>query len=300
MKYQTVRGMRDLLPSKVKRLRKIEDHFRTIVEEIGYEEIRTPVVEYRELFESAGETSKQMYQFTDKGDRQLVLRPEGTASVARAYINNPQELSGVQKLWYNAPMFRYERPQRGRYRQFNQLGIEFIGVDTPESDAEVIQIASRVCGDPTVDINYLGTPQERTQYVAALVEYLKEFESDLDEASRRNLTSNPLRILDSKNPKTQEILQSSPRILDFLESPSRDRFQAMLEALDGVDVYINPSLVRGLDYYSGVVFEILVDGLAVCGGGRYNSLIESLGGNPTPAVGMAIGLDRLEIAQEKQ
>lgn len=299
MTYQTVRGMRDLLPSQVKRLRAIEDKFRETVEAAGYEEIRIPIVEYKDLFVAAGETSKQMYEFTDKGDRTLVLRPEGTTSVARAYINNPQELSGTQKLWYNSPMFRYERPQRGRYRQFTQLGIEYLGVQSATADAEVIKLAAKLCGDRTVSLNYLGSDEERSAYVEKLVSYLEQYRDDLDPVSQQNLTSNPLRILDSKNKQTRKILETSPKLLDSLGDDSRSYLDSILSELGDTSYVVDLDLVRGLDYYTGIVFEIVINGLAVCGGGRYDNLIESLGGQSTPAVGMAIGLDRLEILKEE-
>jgi histidyl-tRNA synthetase len=246
-----------------------------------------------------------MYTFTDRGNRSITLRPEGTAGVIRSYVQNKfYALGGVQRLWYCGPMFRYERPQAGRQRQFHQIGVELIGTHNPRADVEVIAIATDILKalglqNLTLQLNSVGSGQDRQRYKEALVNYLTPYKSELDEDSQERLTRNPLRILDSKNPKTQEIALNAPSILDYLDDDSKRDFDLVCSLLSALDIKyeLNPRLVRGLDYYTHTAFEIQSADLGaqatVCGGGRYDGLVEQLGGNPTPAVGWAIGMERL-------
>lgn len=309
-KLKALRGTRDILPSEVSYWQLVETTARTCLSRANYQEIRTPVFEQTELFargigEATDVVGKEMYSFSDRGDRSLTLRPEGTAGVVRAYIENSLfAAGGVQRLWYTGPMFRYERPQAGRQRQFHQIGVEVIGTDAPRADAEVIALATDILKslglqNLTLALNSVGRGDDRDRYRQALVDYFTPHQAELDEDSRDRLTRNPLRILDSKDKRTQEIAENAPSILDYLSDDSKrhfDRVCALLQQL-GIDYYLNPRLVRGLDYYTHTAFEIQSDDLGaqatVCGGGRYDGLVEQLGGQATPAVGWAIGMERL-------
>jgi histidyl-tRNA synthetase len=315
---QAIRGTRDILPAEVGYWQFVENTANTILQRALYQEIRTPIFEATSLFERGiGEATdvvgKEMYTFEDRGDRSLTLRPEGTAGVARAYIEHKlQAIGGVQRLWYKGAMFRYERPQAGRQRQFHQIGVEVLGSDDPRADVEVIALASEILTalgleNLNLDLNSVGNGEDRQKYREALVAYLMPYKTDLDADSQERLDKNPLRILDSKDAKTKEICQNAPIILDNLGIESQkhfDRVQSLLGDL-GISYRLNPCLVRGLDYYTHTAFEIQSDDLGaqatVCGGGRYDGLITQLGGNPTPAVGWAIGLERLILLlQQKQ
>jgi histidyl-tRNA synthetase len=281
-----------------------------VLEQALYQEIRTPIFEQTALFERGiGEATdvvgKEMYSFLDRGDRSLTLRPEGTAGVVRALIeHNLQASGGVQRLWYKGPMFRYERPQAGRQRQFHQIGVEVLGSADPRADAEVIALGTDILQtlglkNLHLSLNSVGNVEDRQQYREALVNYLTPYHADLDPDSQARLSRNPLRILDSKDQKTQEIVRQAPNILDYLGDRSRQHFEQVQQLLSdlGIVYQLNPSLVRGLDYYTHTAFEIQSDDLGaqatVCGGGRYDGLVSSLGGPDTPAVGWAIGLERL-------
>jgi histidyl-tRNA synthetase len=313
---QASRGTRDIFAPEIYYWQHLELIARQILNQAGYEEIRTPLFEATELFargigEATDIVGKEMYTFQDRGDRSLTLRPEGTAGAVRAYIeHNLKAQNNVQRLWYTGAMFRYERPQAGRQRQFHQLGIEVLGSEDPRVDAEVIAIAIQFLqklglDDLVVDLNSVGSSEDRINYRAALVEYFSPFEQDLDADSRDRLTRNPLRILDSKDPKTQEICQAAPSILEYLSVESQTHFEAVQLLLQDLAIpfRLNSRLVRGLDYYTRTAFEIQSNLLgaqsAVCGGGRYDRLVTELGGSDTPAVGWAIGLERLVILLEK-
>ncbi|MDC0832656.1 Histidyl-tRNA synthetase [Geitlerinema sp. FC II] len=309
-KLQAIRGTRDILPEESTDWQTVEETAREILQQAAYREIRTPIFEQTELFERGiGEATdvvgKEMYTFVDRGDRSITLRPEGTAGVVRSYIeHNLYAAGGVQRLWYLGPMFRYERPQAGRQRQFHQIGVEVLGTDDPRADAEVIAIATDIfktlgLKNLHLAINSVGRGDDRETYRQALVEYFTPYKDDLDKDSQDRLTRNPLRILDSKDPKTGEIAKNAPSILDYLSDDSKrhfDRVCALLSQL-GIAYELTPTLVRGLDYYTHTAFEIQSDDLGsqatVCGGGRYDGLVEQLGGKPTAAVGWAIGLERL-------
>ncbi len=306
---QAVRGMNDILPGESSSWQYLEDTLREVVHAYGYQEIRLPLLEKTELFKrSIGEVTdiveKEMYTFDDRNGDSLTLRPEGTASCVRACMQHGLLHNQVQRLWYAGPMFRHERPQKGRYRQFHQIGIEAFGMDGPDIDAEIIFMSARMwerlgLRDTVLQINSLGTPASREDYRAALVTYLRAHESGLDEDSLRRLQSNPLRILDSKNPDMQALIEAAPQLPDYLDDESRLHFAGLCALLDaaGVAYEVNPRLVRGLDYYSKTVFEWVTDQLGaqgtICAGGRYDGLVEYLGGKPTPAFGFAIGLERL-------
>jgi len=309
---QALRGTRDILPDEVGYWQQVEAIARQILYRAAYQEIRPPIFEQTDLFERGiGEATdvvgKEMYTFLDKGDRSITLRPEGTAGVVRAFIEHALHAQGgVQRLWYTGPMFRYERPQAGRQRQFHQLGVEVIGSADPRADAEVIAIASdilRNLGLKTLklDLNSVGNVEDRQQYRQALVDYLTPYKDELDPDSQERLSRNPLRILDSKDKRTQEIAQAAPSILDYLGAYSQRHFEQVQQLLSdlGISYQLNPRLVRGLDYYTHTAFEIISDDLGaqatVCGGGRYDGLVEELGGTATPAVGWAIGLERLVL-----
>ncbi len=309
---QALRGTRDILPDEVGYWQQVEAIARQILYRAAYQEIRPPIFEQTDLFERGiGEATdvvgKEMYTFLDKGDRSITLRPEGTAGVVRAFIEHALHAQGgVQRLWYTGPMFRYERPQAGRQRQFHQLGVEVIGSADPRADAEVIAIASdilRNLGLKTLklDLNSVGNVEDRQQYRQALVDYLTPYKDELDPDSQERLSRNPLRILDSKDKRTQEIAQAAPSILDYLGTYSHRHFEQVQQLLSdlGISYQLNPRLVRGLDYYTHTAFEIISDDLGaqatVCGGGRYDGLVEELGGTATPAVGWAIGLERLVL-----
>jgi histidyl-tRNA synthetase len=313
---QVTRGTRDILAPEIYYWQQLETTARQILKQAAYTEIRTPIFEATELFargigEATDIVGKEMYTFSDRGDRSLTLRPEGTAGVARSYIENKLfAQGGVQRLWYMGAMFRYERPQAGRQRQFHQLGVEVLGSADARADAEAIAIASdflQALGltDLVVDLNSVGSSEDRLGYRQALVDYFSPYADELDEDSRDRLTRNPLRILDSKDKRTQEICQEAPSILDYLSLESQQHFakvQALLSELN-IAYRINPRLVRGLDYYTRTAFEIQSSLLgaqsAVCGGGRYDRLIAELGGADVPAVGWAIGLERLVILMQQ-
>lgn len=312
-RVQSVKGTRDLLPAETAVWAAVEATARRIFASYGYGEIRTPMLESTELFvrgvgESTDIVGKEMYTFDDRKGRSLTLRPESTAPVARAFIQHGLERQGLPaKLYYCGPQFRYERPQRGRYRQFSQIGAELIGDPGPTSDAELLLMLVRFLEalqleEPTVLLNTVGDSASRVAYRVALLEFLEPHRDALSEDSRRRLETNPLRILDTKVPHEREILVDAPRLEDHLTPESREHFDAvrsMLEAC-GVRYRVDPRLVRGLDYYSRTVFEIVVPGLgaqdAVVGGGRYDGLIAELGGGEIPAIGFAIGEDRLLAA----
>ncbi len=313
---QAIRGMHDLLPEQSPLWQFLEDRVRLVFERYGYREIRTPIVEMTELFRrSIGEVTdiveKEMYTFEDRNGDSLTLRPEGTAGVVRAGIQNGLFHNQVQRLWYRGPMFRHERPQKGRYRQFHQIGLEAFGLAGPDIDLEVILVTRRLwralgLEGLELQLNTLGTAAERAAYRARLVEYLERHRDRLDEESRRRLNSNPLRILDSKNPDMQELIAQAPALIDHLGEESRAHFDGLCRGLEaaGVDYVLNPRLVRGLDYYGLTVFEWVTDRLGaqgtVCAGGRYDGLVEQLGGRPTPAVGFAMGVERLVALLEER
>ena len=306
---QAVRGMNDILPGESSGWQFLDDTLRDVVHAYGYQEIMLPLVEKTELFKrSIGEVTdiveKEMYTFDDRNGDSLTLRPEGTASCVRACMQHGMLHNQVQRLWYTGPMFRHERPQKGRYRQFHQIGVEAFGMAGPDIDAEIIFMSARMwqrlgLKDAVLQINSLGTVAARADYREALVKYLREHESALDEDSRRRLDSNPLRILDSKNPDMQALIEAAPQLPDYLDEESRQHFSELCALLDaaGLAYEINPRLVRGLDYYTKTVFEWVTDQLGaqgtICAGGRYDGLVEYLGGKPTPAFGFAIGLERL-------
>ena len=310
MKIQSIRGMNDLLPEQSAIWQYVEGILARLVASYGYREIRFPILEKTDLFKRAvGEVTdiveKEMYSFDDRNGDSLSLRPEGTAGCVRACTQNGLLHNQTQRLWYTGPMFRHERPQKGRLRQFHQIGIEAFGLTGPDIDAELLLLTARLWRELKIDsalelqINSLGSAEERVAYREALVAYLSNFHDDLDEDSQRRLTTNPLRILDSKNPETQLMLKDAPVLNDFLGAESKQHFSQICAMLDASDVsyVINPKLVRGLDYYSQTVFEWVTTELGaqgtVCAGGRYDSLVELLGGKPCPAVGLAMGLERL-------
>ena len=309
---QALRGTRDILPEEVGYWQRVESVARQILVKAAYREIRTPIFEATELFERGiGEATdvvgKEMYTFQDKGDRSITLRPEGTAGVVRSLVEHSlYTQGGVQRLWYTGPMFRYERPQAGRQRQFHQLGVEVLGSSSPRADAEVIAIATDILQNLGLknlglSLNSVGNIEDRQRYRQALVDYLTPYKEELDPDSQERLSRNPLRILDSKDKRTSEIAQNAPSILEYLGENSQRHFQQVQQLLSdlGIDYQLNPRLVRGLDYYTHTAFEIQSDDLGaqatVCGGGRYDGLVAQLGGPNTPAVGWAIGLERLII-----
>jgi histidyl-tRNA synthetase len=310
---RAIRGMHDLLPQDSGRWQQLEDIARAVLEAYGYQEMRTPLLEVSELFKrSIGEVTdiveKEMYSFEDRGGDHLSLRPEGTASCVRAAIEHGL-LDQPRRIWYRGPMFRRERPQRGRYRQFHQIGVEVFGLAGPDIDLEVILLTRRLwqalgLPDLRLEINSLGDADERALYRERLVAYLDQHRARLDDDSQRRLETNPLRILDSKNPEMAEIIEQAPSLNDALGEASRSHFETLCAGLDrlGIVYQVNPRLVRGLDYYNRTVFEWITDALGaqgtVCAGGRYDGLIEQLGGRATPAVGFALGLERLlELAE---
>jgi len=306
--------MNDILPEVSATWRYLESVVQEIVHSYGYEEIRLPLLEYTELFKrSIGEVTdiveKEMYTFPDRNGESLTLRPEATASVVRAGMTNGLFHNQKQKLWTSGPMFRYEKPQQGRYRQFYQFDVEAVGYDGPDVDAELIIMSARMwqrlgISRIALEINSLGTPESRTSYRKALVEYFSGVKNQLDEDSIRRLEQNPLRILDSKNPDMQAIVDAAPVMLDYLDEESATHFAGLRALLDaaGVSYTVNPRLVRGLDYYSRTVFEWVTDALgsqgAVCSGGRYDGLVEKLGGRATPAIGWAMGIERFVALYE--
>lgn len=317
-KIQAVKGMNDLLPVEQKDFKltaafwqAFEDVVNAWAHRFGYRQIRTPIVEQTGLFvRSIGEETdvvgKEMYTFADSNDTlSLSLRPEGTASCLRAVVEHNLLYNGPQKLWYMGPMFRRERPQKGRYRQFHQVGVEALGLEGPDIDAEIITMCADLWRELgieqylTLEINSLGNREERAAHREALVGYLKAHEAQLDEDSRRRLHTNPLRVLDSKNPDLQHICNAAPKLADYLGEASRRHYAGFKALLDGLGIaYVeNHRLVRGLDYYNQTVFEWTTDKLGaqatVCGGGRYDGLIEELGGKPAASIGFAMGVERL-------
>ena len=306
--------MNDILPEVAGTWRYLESEVQAIVQSYGYEEIRLPILEYTELFKrSIGEVTdiveKEMYTFEDRNGESLTLRPEGTASVVRAGMTNGLLHNQKQKLWTMGPMFRYEKPQKGRYRQFHQFDVEALGYEGPDVDAELIIMSARMWQSLGIDkirleINSLGIPESRASYREALVKYFTGVKNRLDEDSIRRLDQNPLRILDTKNPEMDEIVQAAPVMLDYLDEESAAHFERLKELLDaaGVHYEVNPRLVRGLDYYSRTVFEWITDALgskgAVCAGGRYDGLVEKLGGRAMPAIGWAMGIERFVALYE--
>ena len=309
MKPKAIRGMNDVLPEASVTWRFVETVIREVIESYGYQEIRLPILEQTELFRrSIGEVTdiveKEMYTFLDRNQESLTMRPEATASMVRAGITNGLFHNQRQKLWTAGPMFRYEKPQKGRYRQFHQIDVEAMGYPGPDVDAELIIMSARMwqrlgLTRLALEINSLGSPETRKNYRESLVNYFSSVKSGLDEDSIRRLEQNPLRILDSKNPDMQELIAAAPVMLDYLDDESAKHFADLKAILDaaGIVYEVNPRLVRGLDYYNRTVFEWITDALgsqgAVCAGGRYDGLVEKLGGRPTPAIGWAMGVERL-------
>lgn len=309
-KIQSIRGMNDILPEETIYWQYIENILRQLMSSYGYQEIRFPIVEKTALFKrSIGEVTdiveKEMYTFDDRNGDSLTLRPEGTAVCVRAGIQQGILVNQQQRLWYMGPMFRHERPQKGRYRQFHQFGVEVFGLNGPDIDAELICLTARfwqqigLSEHVQLQINTLGSNEARSRYKDILVDYLNQHKALLDEESVRRLDTNPLRILDSKNPAMQEMIEGAPRLMDCLDEESKQDFEQLCAYLDsvGIQYQLNTRLVRGLDYYNKVVFEWVTDKLGaqgtVCAGGRYDGLVEQLGGKTAPAVGFAMGMERL-------
>jgi len=321
-KITAIRGMNDILPIATKdnpvttaRWQAVEKVLRQLMHQYGYREIRLPIVENTPLFKRAiGEVTdiveKEMYTFEDRGGDSLTLRPEGTAGCVRACLEHGLTYNQTQRLWYTGAMFRYERPQKGRYRQFHQFGVETFGMKTADIDAELILMSARLwqllgLNDVVrLEINSLGEIEARNAYRAALVDYLSQHIDQLDEDSKRRLSTNPLRVLDSKDAKTQAVLLNAPQLMNYLDEESRSHFATLTAILDGAGIAytVNQRLVRGLDYYNKTVFEWVTTALGaqgtVCAGGRYDGLVTQLGGQATPAVGFAIGLERLVLLLE--
>ena len=306
---QSIRGMHDILPDRSGAWQALEQTVRDLLDEYGYREIRMPMLEPTELFHrGVGEVTdiveKEMYTFDDRNGDSLSLRPEGTASCVRACIQHGLLHNQQQRLWYAGPMFRYERPQKGRYRQFHQFGLETFGIPGPDIDAELIALSARLwqrlgLKNIRLELNSLGTAESRVQYRELLVQHFSAHLDQLDEDAKRRLHSNPLRILDTKNPAMQDIVASAPNLHDHLDDESKQHFADLCQMLDniGVAYQVNPRLVRGLDYYTRTAFEWITDELGaqgtVCGGGRYDMLVEQLGGKPTEGCGFAMGTERL-------
>lgn len=307
--------MNDCLPTQSPLWQKLENTVKNVISAYGYNEVRMPIVEMTHLFSRAiGEVTdvveKEMYTFEDRNGDSLTLRPEGTAGCVRAGIENGLLYNQEQRLWYIGPMFRHERPQKGRYRQFHQCGVEVFGLDGPDVDAELIMMTARLWRELGIDkhvrleLNSIGSLEVRANYRSALIEFLEQHIEVLDEDCKRRMHTNPLRVLDSKNPEVQAILGDAPRLADYLDEESKQHFAGLCELLDaaGIEYTVNQRLVRGLDYYNRTVFEWITESLGsqgtVCGGGRYDGLVEQLGGKPTPAVGFAMGLERLVLMLE--
>lgn len=304
-----IRGMNDIHGLQSNAFSTILLGAEQVLKQYGYQQVRLPIVEKTELFaRSIGEVTdiveKEMYTFADRNGDSLSLRPEGTAGCVRAMIENGLLHNQVQKVFYSGPMFRHERPQKGRYRQFHQFGVEVFGLDGPDIDIELIVLSARLWDALGLDnlelqINSLGSQQARVQYREQLVSYLSQFQDQLDEDSQRRLHTNPLRVLDTKNPAMAEIVAGAPKLIDALDAESKQHFDLVCSALDrlGIEYVINPNLVRGLDYYNRTVFEWVTTELGaqgtVCAGGRYDGLVEQIGGKATPAVGFAMGIERL-------
>ncbi|WP_111655840.1 histidine--tRNA ligase [Isoalcanivorax indicus] len=316
-KVASIRGMNDILPTQTPLWQWLEARVTDVLAGYGYSEIRMPIVEPTELFKrSIGEVTdiveKEMYTFDDRNGDSITLRPEGTAGCVRACEQHGLLYNQVQRLWYRGPMFRYERPQAGRYRQFHQIGVESFGMSGPDIDAEMILMTARLwrqlglADKVRLELNTLGLAEDRAAYRDALVAWLRAREERLDDDSRRRLERNPLRILDSKHPDTRALLADAPALADYLGDEARSHFEGLRALLDaaGIPYVINPSLVRGLDYYGKTVFEWVTDALGaqgtVCAGGRYDGLVTQLGGKPTPAVGFAMGVERLILLLEQQ
>lgn len=309
---QAIRGMNDYLPADTRVWQKIEATLKNILQGYGFSEIRTPIVEQTPLFRRAiGEVTdvveKEMYTFNDRNEESLTLRPENTAGCVRAGIEHGLLYNQEQRLWYLGPMFRYERPQKGRYRQFHQLGAEVFGLAGPDIDAEVILMTARwwkalgISEHVTLELNSIGSLEARANYREALVAFLEQHKDKLDEDCKRRMYSNPLRVLDSKNQDVQTLLNDAPELFDYLDVESREHFDGLCKLLDnaGVKYRVNQRLVRGLDYYNRTVFEWVTTALGsqgtVCAGGRYDGLVEQLGGRGTPAVGFAMGMERMVL-----
>lgn len=309
---QAIRGMNDYLPADTAIWQRIEGILKQTLASYGYSEIRLPLVEQTPLFKRAiGEVTdvveKEMYTFEDRNGESLTLRPEGTAGCVRAGIEHGLLYNQEQRLWYMGPMFRYERPQKGRYRQFYQMGVEVFGLQGPDIDAELIMLNARwwkalgIADHVRLELNSIGSLEARARYRDALVAFLEQHKEVLDEDCKRRMYSNPMRVLDSKNPEIQQLLNDAPQLGDYLDDESREHFNGLCALLDdaGIAYTINQRLVRGLDYYNRTVIEWVTDSLGsqgtVCGGGRYDGLVEQLGGRATPAVGFAMGMERLVL-----
>ena len=313
---QSVRGMHGVIPGVASQYSEIQKKAVNVIRSYAYDEIHLPLLEYTDLFargvgEATDIVEKEMYSLEDRDGVSLSLRPEGTAGCVRTLEENGLLYNQTQKVFYTGPMFRYEKPQKGRYRQFNQIGVEAYGFKGPDIDLELLLMTRdiwnelNILSEVSLEINNLGSVDSRLSYRSALIEYLTPLQSELDEDSQRRLNTNPLRILDSKNTKTQDILLSAPRLEDYSDDESRESFAELCALLDGQgqDYLVNPFLVRGLDYYTDCVFEWKARGIGaqntICAGGRYDGLVEKLGGRETPAIGFAIGLERLVLAVEQ-
>lgn len=309
---QAIRGMNDYLPADTAIWQRIEGVLKQVLASYGYSEIRMPIVEQTPLFKRAiGEVTdvveKEMYTFDDRNGESLTLRPEGTAGCVRAGIEHGLLYNQEQRLWYMGPMFRYERPQKGRYRQFHQMGVEVFGLQGPDIDAELIMLNARwwkalgIADHVRLELNSIGSLEARANYRDALVAFLEQHKEMLDEDCKRRMYTNPMRVLDSKNPEIQHLLNDAPQLGDYLDEESRAHFDGLCALLDdaGIAYTVNQRLVRGLDYYNRTVIEWVTDSLGsqgtVCGGGRYDGLVEQLGGRATPAVGFAMGMERLVL-----
>ncbi|PKF81006.1 histidine--tRNA ligase [Vibrio sp. vnigr-6D03] len=313
---QAIRGMNDCLPTQSPLWQKVESAVKHVISAYGYSEVRMPIVEMTHLFSRAiGEVTdvveKEMYTFEDRNGDSLTLRPEGTAGCVRSGIENGLLYNQEQRLWYMGPMFRHERPQKGRYRQFHQCGVEVFGLNGPDVDAELIMLTARLWRELGIEkhvrleLNSIGSLEARANYRTALIEFLEQHVDILDEDCKRRMHTNPLRVLDTKNADIQAILVDAPQLSDYLDEESKAHFAGLCELLDaaGIEYQVNQRLVRGLDYYNRTVFEWITESLGaqgtVCGGGRYDGLVEQLGGKSTPAVGFAMGLERLVLMLEE-
>ncbi|UNH29756.1 histidine--tRNA ligase [Moellerella wisconsensis] len=309
---QAIRGMNDYLPADTRVWQKIEETLKSILRGYGFSEIRTPIVEHTPLFRRAiGEVTdvveKEMYTFNDRNEESLTLRPENTAGCVRAGIEHGLLYNQEQRLWYFGPMFRYEKPQKGRYRQFHQMGAEVFGLAGPDIDAEIIMMTARwwralgIAEHVTLELNSIGSVEARASYRDALVEFLEQHKESLDEDCQRRMYTNPLRVLDSKNVGVQQLLNDAPKLFDYLDDESKQHFEGLCALLDaaGITYRINQRLVRGLDYYNRTVFEWVTTALGaqgtVCAGGRYDGMVAQLGGHSTPAVGFAMGMERMVL-----
>lgn len=307
--------MNDCLPTQSPLWQKVEGTVKNVISAYGYSEVRMPIVEMTHLFSRAiGEVTdvveKEMYTFEDRNGDSLTLRPEGTAGCVRSGIQNGLIYNQEQRLWYMGPMFRHERPQKGRYRQFHQCGVEVFGLDGPDIDAELIMMTARMWRELGIsdyvrlELNSIGSLEARADYRTALIEFFEQHQEVLDEDAKRRMYTNPLRVLDTKNPDIQAILGAAPKLSEYLDEDSKQHFAGLCELLEaaGIEYTVNERLVRGLDYYNRTVFEWITDSLGaqgtVCGGGRYDGLVEQLGGKPSPAVGFAMGLERLVLMVE--